>query len=90
MERWDFSASKNAGGDGEAGNEERKFTHELILQKGMEHTKANVAREGCGEWGVTSGEREKSAKNQGKNQKCRRADIFGGGYTPLFLRIRGK
>jgi hypothetical protein len=29
---------------------------------------------------------KKSAKYMGKNQECRRADIFGGEYTPLFLR----
>jgi len=32
----------------------------------------------------------KTAKNHGKNQKCRRADIFEGMATPLFLRKLGK
>jgi hypothetical protein len=30
---------------------------------------------------------EKSAKNQGKNQKCRRADIFERVYPPVFAYV---
>ena len=33
--------------------------------------------------------RRKTSKNKGKNQKCRRADIFHMGYTPCFCVWRG-
>jgi len=32
----------------------------------------------------------KTSKYMGKNQKCRRADIFHRVYTPVFLRMEGK